>query len=49
MFCDLVGSTQLSQNLDLEDVQKLLDRIEGSAARRLGVMEVRSLAISGMA
>jgi SAM domain (Sterile alpha motif) len=25
MFCDLVGSTQLSQNLDHEDVQQLID------------------------
>jgi class 3 adenylate cyclase len=34
MFCDLVGSTQLSEKLDPEDLQKLLDayRIECSAA-----------------
>src|SRR6478672_11420993 len=34
MFCDLVGSTQLSEKLDPEDLQKLIDayRIECSAA-----------------
>ncbi|MBR1281597.1 AAA family ATPase [Bradyrhizobium sp. AUGA SZCCT0177] len=34
MFCDLVGSTQLSEKLDPEDLQKLIDayRVECSAA-----------------
>src|SRR5258705_12694115 len=34
MFCDLVGSTQLSEKLDPEDLQKLIEvyRIECSAA-----------------
>src|SRR5260370_7751372 len=34
MFCDLVGSTQLSEKLDPEDLQKLIDayRIECSTA-----------------
>jgi class 3 adenylate cyclase/predicted ATPase len=34
MFCDLVGSTQLSEKLDPEDLQKLIDayRIQCSAA-----------------
>ena len=39
MFCDLVGSTQLSEKLDLEDLQKLIDayRTECSTAiRRYG-------------
>jgi class 3 adenylate cyclase/predicted ATPase len=47
MFCDLVGSTQLSQKLDPEDLQKLLDayrrecstpirRYGGEVARYLG-------------
>src|SRR5262249_34455344 len=39
MFCDLVGSTQLSQQLDLEDLQKLLDayrRACSTAIRRYG-------------
>ncbi len=39
MFCDLVGSTQLSEKLDPEDLQKLIDayRVECSTAiRRYG-------------
>jgi class 3 adenylate cyclase/predicted ATPase len=39
MFCDLVGSTQLSQKLDPEDLQKLLDayrRACSTAIRRYG-------------
>jgi class 3 adenylate cyclase len=34
MFCDLVGSTQLSEKLDPEDLQKLIDvyRVECSTA-----------------
>jgi class 3 adenylate cyclase len=39
MFCDLVGSTQLSQNLDLEDVQQLIDAYRrecSTAIRRYG-------------
>src|SRR6266516_2915616 len=47
MFCDLVGSTQLSEKLDPEDLQKLLDvyrgecstairRYEGEVARYFG-------------
>src|SRR6266487_1259963 len=39
MFCDLVGSTQLSEKLDPEDLQKLIDayRVGCSAAiRRYG-------------
>jgi class 3 adenylate cyclase/predicted ATPase len=39
MFCDLVGSTQLSEKLDLEDLQKLLDAYRGecsTAIRRYG-------------
>src|SRR5438445_1524604 len=39
MFCDLVGSTQLSEKLDPEDLQKLLDVYRGecsTAIRRYG-------------
>src|SRR6266566_4196925 len=39
MFCDLVGSTQLSEKLDPEDLQKLLDAYRGecsTAIRRYG-------------
>jgi class 3 adenylate cyclase/predicted ATPase len=39
MFCDLVGSTQLSVKLDPEDLQKLLDAYRGecsTAIRRYG-------------
>ena len=39
MFCDLVGSTQLSQKLDPEDLQKLIDAYRGecsTAIRRYG-------------
>jgi class 3 adenylate cyclase/predicted ATPase len=39
MFCDLVGSTQLSEKLDPEDLQKLIDAYRrecGTAIRRYG-------------
>jgi class 3 adenylate cyclase/tetratricopeptide (TPR) repeat protein len=39
MFCDLVGSTQLSENLDPEDVQQLIDAYRrecSTAIRRYG-------------
>jgi len=39
MFCDLVGSTQLSEQLDPEDLQKLIDVYRGecsTAIRRYG-------------
>jgi class 3 adenylate cyclase/predicted ATPase len=39
MFCDLVGSTQLSEKLDPEDLQKLFDAYRGecsTAIRRYG-------------
>src|SRR5262249_768381 len=39
MFCDLVGSTQLSEKLDPEDLQKLIDayrRVCSTAIRRYG-------------
>jgi class 3 adenylate cyclase/tetratricopeptide (TPR) repeat protein len=39
IFCDLVGSTQLSEKLDPEDLQKLIDAYRGecsSAIRRYG-------------
>ena len=39
MFCDLVGSTQLSEKLDPEDLQKLIDAYRGecsAAIRRYG-------------
>ena len=47
MFCDLVGSTELSQQLDAEDLRKLLttcqgtreadiERYEGLTARYMG-------------
>src|SRR6516165_11623714 len=39
MFCDLVGSTQLSVKLDPEDLQKLIDAYRrecGTAIRRYG-------------
>src|SRR5450755_2370308 len=39
MFCDLVGSTQLSEKLDPEDFQKLIDAYRGecsTAIRRYG-------------
>jgi class 3 adenylate cyclase/predicted ATPase len=39
MFCDLVGSTQLSEKFDPEDVQKLIDAYRGecsTAIRRYG-------------
>ena len=49
MFCDLVGSMQLSEKLDPEDVQDSLTRIGGNAAPRLAGMEARSPDISGMA
>jgi class 3 adenylate cyclase/predicted ATPase len=32
MFCDLVGSTQLSQKLDPEDLQKLIDLYRGECS-----------------
>src|SRR6476660_5146729 len=52
MFCDLVGSTQLSQNLDPEDVQKLLDSYRrecGTAIRRYGGEVARYLGDGVMA
>jgi class 3 adenylate cyclase len=39
MFCDLVGSTQLSEKLDPEDLQKLIDAYRrqcNTAIRRYG-------------
>ena len=39
MFCDLVGSTQLSEKLDPEDLQKLIDAYRGecsTAIKRYG-------------
>jgi class 3 adenylate cyclase/predicted ATPase len=44
MFSDLVGSTQLSEKLDLEDVQKLIDAYRGecgAAIKRYGGEVVR--------
>jgi class 3 adenylate cyclase/predicted ATPase len=52
MFCDLVGSTQLSQNLDPEDVQKLLDSYRrecSTAIRRYGGEVARYLGDGVMA
>ena len=39
MFCDLVGSTQLAEKLDPEDLHKLIDAYRGecsTAIRRYG-------------
>ena len=36
MFCDLVGSTQLSQTLDPEDLQKLIDAYRGECSTAIG-------------
>jgi class 3 adenylate cyclase/tetratricopeptide (TPR) repeat protein len=36
MFCDLVGSTQLSEKLDPEDLQKLLDVYRGKCSTAIG-------------
>jgi class 3 adenylate cyclase/predicted ATPase len=36
MFCDLVGSTQLSQKLDPEDLQKLLDAYRRACSTAIG-------------
>jgi class 3 adenylate cyclase/predicted ATPase len=52
MFCDLVGSTELSQKLDPEDLQKLLDAYRrecGTAIRRYGGEVARYLGDGVMA
>jgi class 3 adenylate cyclase len=52
MFCDLVGSTQLSVKLDPEDLQKLLDAYRGecsTAIRRYGGEVARYLGDGVMA
>ena len=52
MFCDLVGSTQLSQQLDLEDLQKLIDAYRrecSTAIRRYGGEVARYLGDGVMA
>ncbi len=36
MFCDLVGSTQLSQTLDPEDLQKLIDAYRAECSTAIG-------------
>ena len=36
MFCDLVGSTQLSEKLDPEDLQKLIDAYRGECRTAIG-------------
>jgi class 3 adenylate cyclase/predicted ATPase len=39
MFCDLVGSTQLSEKLDPEDLQKLIDAYRGECRTAIGRYE----------
>jgi len=58
MFCDLVESTQLSEKLDPEDLQKLIDayrrecsmairRYEGEVARRAARTQARTPHLGG--
>ena len=49
MFCDLVGSTALSEKLDPEELGSLLHAIELSAATRSPATTVSSPAMSVMA
>ncbi len=44
MFCDLVGSTELSGRLDPEDLREVMSRYQDSALKRLFVRNAMGLA-----